>query len=212
MSITNYLNKYKKLGYLFDPEYERDNEVLSAFKSEYPVIDVSKALQLKQLLLDTNEWADKFFVADLLYLYKSFDKLLLVPLLNCAIQLPDPSINRIFLHPCINSFGLPTVCTVLTEKFKEGDLLQRIRVAGLLYWIRPEKKGEADELYNAVLQQAANTDNLVELYHYGLKFGTGMKPGTEIPADALELMNAIKGHADYEDLLFRQLNWQRIGG
>lgn len=204
-----YLQQYKELGQFFDPEYERHNEVLSLFVSEYPQIDDETILSLEAILQGPGDWADKFFVADLLYLYKPIPQQLLDAMLNCAISLPDPSFNRIFLIPCTNSFGMPIVAGFLAEKFNKGDQLIKIGIAKLLYWIRPEKKSEADELFNAVLSHAEVTENLVELYVYQLAFKKPLKPGLILPQNSAELTAAIKGNEAYEDLLYNKLNWQK---
>lgn len=50
MSITAYLEKYKGLGEHFNPEYERENEVLNACKRQFPSIGMEDALSLKTVL------------------------------------------------------------------------------------------------------------------------------------------------------------------
>jgi hypothetical protein len=79
---------------------------------------------LKNLLVNpSTSWPEKYFVADLLYLYKNFSEELFDPLLDTAIDYKDPSFNRIFLGPCLWSFGRKVVVTKLINKFDTGSLV-----------------------------------------------------------------------------------------
>ncbi|MFN7690821.1 MAG: hypothetical protein ACK5QU_07045, partial [Bacteroidota bacterium] len=97
MNIKTTLEKYKELGEYFSPEYDRDNEVLIEFKEGNPILSKLQTIELIELLLNKSENANKYFVADLLYLYDNFDKELLEPLITIAINFKDSSFNRIFI-------------------------------------------------------------------------------------------------------------------
>jgi hypothetical protein len=134
--IRNSIKKYKELGNYLDPEYGRDNEVLDDFKSKNGTLTNDQTKELKSILNEDDRLA-KTFVADLLYLYDDFDESLLDVMITTAIRYQDPSFNRIYLHPCIRVFGYPKVLTMIKTKFIEGDILDKIGVGRLLYWLRP---------------------------------------------------------------------------
>lgn len=209
MTLSTAQKEYKKLGEYFAPDYAQENEILLAFKKVYPTLSNEQALKLKSILQDSQDWTDKYFGTDLLYLYDKFDEVLLEPLINCAIAFPDPSFNRIFLRPCINAFGIKRVAALLKDKFTNGDSLQRIRIASLVYWLKPEQNGDADLLHTAIIERAATINNLVELYFYKLQYNGKNPNSSQIPENALDLMKAINGNKELEDPLYNKLNWQR---
>lgn len=136
MEVSNYLKEYKDLNIYFAPDYEWENEVLDKFKTENPTLSSKQVEELKTILLNSTSIQDKYFVADILYLYPSFSKELFDPLIECAIAYEDPSFNRIFLRPCINSFGINTVTDCLKEK-GEKDASKLEGIERLKYWLRP---------------------------------------------------------------------------
>lgn len=209
MDIKTTLLKYKALGDYFAPDYERDNEVLTEFKANNPNLSRQQTLELIDLFQSSSEITDKYFVADLLYLYANFDNELLEPLIKTAINHKDPSFNRIFLRPCLTAFGVKTVVDNLSDKFKKADTDERIGISNLVYWIRPQENGEADELHKTILEKANRTTNLIELYHYKLRYSDKLKDSNKIPNNADELIKAIAGQKEYEDLLFDKLGWTR---
>ena len=106
MNIKDTLKDYIATGDFFSPDYERDNEILGTFKVNNPTLDESQIIELVMILKDSNDdWRPKYFVADLLYYYDKFGIDLMEPMLNLAIDCKDPSFNRIFLRPCLRSFG-----------------------------------------------------------------------------------------------------------
>jgi hypothetical protein len=205
--IRDTIKKYKELGDYFDPEYERDNEVLDEFKSKNQTLTKAQTEELKSIL-DESDILAKNFVADLLYLYDDFDESLLDPMVTTAIRYKDPSFNRIFIHPCIRRFGYQKVLAIIKAKFIEGDILDKIGVAGLLYWLRPDDSNEMTELINEIKKRSAQTDNLIELYHYKLSIKSIDKKG-KIPNDAIALLAMIHGNSELEDLVFNQLGWSK---
>lgn len=209
MPIIDYLDKYIELGEFFSPAYHRDNAVLKACKWEFPKMSQEDAVSLRNILVHDDNWHNKFFVADLLCFYRPFDRSLLEPLLDCAIRFRDPSFNRIFYYPCRRTFGMPIVSQLLTDRFLQGTLVERISISSLLYWIRPRKQGQADQLFEAVRARAAVSDNLVELYFYALRFGKEIRPAIKIPDHAAELLDAIEGNVEYEQTVYEQLGWPR---
>jgi len=212
MDIQTTRDDYKSLGDYFAPDYEQDNEVLISFKKENPTLSRQQTVHLVDILNTSNDITDKYFVADLLYLYDKFDHDLLEPLLLTAINHKDPSFNRIFLRPSITAFGTRAVADFLVDRFSEGDIVQRIGISSLVYWLRPQENGEVDDLHKIILEKANTTDNLVELYYYKLRYPDLIKNSSKIPNDAEELLKAIKGNNEYETLLFDKLNWTKNNG
>jgi hypothetical protein len=205
--IADTINKYKDVGDYFFPEYERDNEVLDNFKSDNQSLTMEQVGELKLILEGNDEYA-KFFVADLLYLYNDFDETLLEPMVTTAIRYKDPSFNRIFINPCTTRFGYKKVLGVIKEKYIQGDILDKIGVGRLLYWLRPKDSTQMDTLIDEIKKRSNETDNLVELYHYNLCIKSIGKDGN-IPGDANGLIEKIKGNKELEDLLFNKLEWSK---
>ena len=137
MEVPDYLKLYKELGSYFAPDYEQENEVLSAFKKENPILSEMQVLEFKDILQSSRPIDDKYFVADVLYLYATFSEDLLYPLVDCAIANEDPSFNRIFIRPCIISFGIDTVKEVIDKKGKQ-DNSKLQGIDRLKYWLHPK--------------------------------------------------------------------------
>ena len=212
MDIQTTLDNYKSLGDYFAPDYERDNEVLNDFKKSNLYLSRKQTNQLVGILKNSRDVTDKYFVADLLYLYDNFEQELLDPLLQTAINHQNPSFNRIFLRPCITTFGLKKVANTLADKFQNADIEERIGISKLLYWLRQEENGELDNLHQVILAKADTAKNLIELYHYKLCYLDKIKDSKKIPNNANELMTAINGNAEYEELLFGKLGWTKSNG
>ncbi|HEX8278910.1 MAG TPA: hypothetical protein VF540_09455 [Segetibacter sp.] len=210
MTIQTTVDRYKSLGNYFAPDYKQDNEVLEEFKRNNPLLSKRQVNELVDLLKTSNDITDKYFVADLLYLYDKFDRELLEPLLETAISHKDPSFNRIFLRPCLTAFGIKAVAAALTDKFNQGTIDERIGISNLIYWLRP--RGEAGSLHQAILEKAKKTTNLIELYHYKLCYPDEIENSNKIPNSADELVKVIKGNKEYEDLLFATLGWTKNNG
>lgn len=202
MEIQAALANYRSLEDYFAPDYEQNNEVLDDFKRKYQDLTAEQTKELVDILINSQDIIDKFFVADLLYLYPRFDQSLLEPMLQTAIEYKDPSFNRIFLRPCLTAFGLETVADLLTDKFYKADIVGRIGISKLIYWM-----GATENLQQAILAQANVTQNLIELYFYKLCFRDKIKDSQNLPDHAAGLVKAIAGNKEYEDLLFNKLGW-----
>lgn len=209
MNIVDAIRKYKQSGNYFAPDYEQDNEVLNQFRNDSPQLSHSENEELIGILKDSNDWHEKFFVADLLYLYDKFDMKLLDPLLENAISCSDPSFNRIFLRPCLRVFGTELVSNLLAEKFISGDITRKVRISTLVYWIEREDNSELRSLEEAILDRASTTENIVELYYYSRYFPDKLGINGHIPGNAEQLIGFIKGNKELEDFLFNQLGWIR---
>lgn len=209
MDIKTTLEKYKILGKFFAPDYKRKNHVLTEFKKSNPNLTKEQTVELVDLLDNSTEVADSYFVADLLYLYDNFDKELFEPLINTGINHKDPSFNRIFLRPCLANFGSKVVADYLADKFNKVDIEERIGISKLIYWLRPKENGEAEKLKTTILEKASETTNPIELYHYKLCYSDKIKDSDKIPNNADDLVKAILGNNEYENLLFNKLGWRK---
>jgi hypothetical protein len=84
----------------------------------------------------TKRWLPQLFVAQVLMRYDHFDRALMVPLLNAAIEMPCPSTNQDFLTPCLTAFCAEDVIDWLVSEFSEADLVRRIGIAMLVYHMK----------------------------------------------------------------------------
>ena len=208
MKIDKAIAQYIAEANFFAPDRGQENLTLHNFKKEHPDLSDSNVRALRKILKADN-WQEKFFVVDLLYLYESFDESLLNPMIENAISSPDPSSNRIFLRPCMRVFGISTVSNLLAEKFIDSDAVRKIRISSLVYWLQRDNDGDIDKLEQAIVNRSKQTDNIVELYHYNRYFPDKVALDQNIPHNAEELINQIKGNIELEDLLFNGLGWQR---
>lgn len=151
MDIKTTLVKYKALGDYFAPDYERDNDVLNEFKNNNANLGLQQVKYLVDLLENSNDIYDKYFVADLLYLYDNFDIDLFEPLVKISIYHKDPSFNRIFIRPCINTFGYTMVADKLITKYSNGSDSELEGLKRLLYWIRPEETNDSVEKFRKLV-------------------------------------------------------------
>jgi hypothetical protein len=143
MDIKTTLERYRILGHYFDPEYERENEVLNNFKKNNVDLTEQQTSKLLDLLENSSDINEKYFVGDLLYLYDNFNSVLIEPLIITAINHQDPSFNRIFIQPCINNIGITIVADNLIEKFKNGTNSEKEGIKRIFYWIKQEENNDS---------------------------------------------------------------------
>jgi hypothetical protein len=209
MNIATAIGHYKEQANFFAPDYERENKVLRNFKNEHPRLSADDVNTLRGILLH-DDGDSKFFVADLLYLYDDFDIELFEPLIESAITFNDPSFTWVFLRPCIRVFGVNHVSNILAEKFITSDPVRKIRISSLVYWLERTNNIEISNLEKAIVDRSKRTDNIIELYYYNRYFPDKVALDQEIPHNAEELINRIKGNVELEDFLFNKLGWQKM--
>ena len=209
MKLTTLIKEYIKAGDFFAPDYERDNKVLNRFKQDSPELSSPETKELIRILKKSKDWPSKFFVADLLYLYDSFDIELLDPLLENAILYPDAGFNRIFLRPGLKIFGTELISERLAQKFVEADIIRKIRISSLVYWIEKEDNSQVQKLEDAIVKQAKKTDNIIELYYYNRYFPDKVGIEQRIPNNANELIEVINGNSELEEILYNGLGWTK---
>lgn len=225
MTIEQAISDYLKLAEFFSPDYGRENKVLSTFKACHVSLSEKDVRILVDILDATAHWNEKFFVADLLYLYPDFPEALVDPMLKCAVTYADPSFDRIFLRPCLKRNGVQAVVNKLVNVLDKGTVVERMGVTQLAYWIpRPpiEHNGSSWQpmelpgtdaallvLRQAMADRVTKTTNPVELYYYKLVMDKSLPQFAGIPDDAKGLTELVKGKPELENLLFNQLGWQR---
>jgi len=209
MQLKDCLEEYKLLEDYWAPDYKCRNKALISFKLKHKVLSEEHVFELKNLLESETTGPDQFFVADLLYLYRGFSSELFEPMINRAILYRDPSFNRIFLRPCAATFGWTAVADLLTEKFRAGDILVKLGINSLVYWIRPKNDDDikaTERLFETIIATANQSTNLVEIYLYGLRFKNRMTYKGYMPNDADDLLKKTRGIPSCEELLIK-LGW-----
>lgn len=134
MTIIEAKKLYLEQKNYFAPDYEQENIVLENFKEKNPTLNSQLTKELIQILIDS-DWFEKFFVADLLYLYQNIDFSFFEPLLKTVLQYDDPSFNRIFLIPAVRNFGLKNVKNyyeLKSENFRENEVINYKKIK---YWL-----------------------------------------------------------------------------
>ncbi len=233
MNLTDAIAEYVDAWSASTPNPAAAFAVLDAFCAANPSLDESLVSGLDAVLRRKDSlWSPQLFVANVLSRFRNFDRSLMAPMLQAAVDMPDPSSNRDFLTPCLYSFGAKDVIDWLVEKFANADFAERVGIANLVYWLssypvdpvemrRRQSAGlEVDEWLRAheidanalkdVIEEATkSSDNLVELYFYCLALPDRKHLFSDIPNDAMELEARIAGNERYEHLLYDELGWPR---
>ncbi len=89
--------------------------------------------------LDDNE--RKWFVADV-FRFQQLPEQLLVPMLRAGVMERDPSRNRAFIDPCVQTYGAARTCTALLKYLENGTNEEKAGAASALYWAWRPKPGE----------------------------------------------------------------------
>jgi hypothetical protein len=77
---------------------------------------------------------NKWFVAGLLDVAPSIAGTLFAPILNAAIDEVNPSLNRVFVEPCIRVFGSRRVIEYFLNMLERGTDCRKAGAANALYW------------------------------------------------------------------------------
>lgn len=135
MKINEIKNAYLKQKIFFAPEYEQENLVLEDFKNNNQTLSATQSEELIEILFISSEINEKFFVADLLYLYQNIDEKFLLPLVENAINYEDPSFCRIFLYPAFINFGKEKILKILDDRIKTDNTKTKKNIEKLFYWL-----------------------------------------------------------------------------
>lgn len=200
--------KYIERGQFNNPDYERDDELLSLFKIKHSTLSNEQEDQLIYYLMkDDQDWMSMYFVADLLYFYSDFGLDLMENMLQTGVNYSDPSFNRIFLRPCIRSKKRNATMNWLINKFKHGTLIERIGISKLYYWLGFEEV-DISQLKIEIYNKAKTSNNIIELYFYKLAIGSLGFRFKPIPKDTDSLIKKVKGNTEYEKFLTEDLKWK----
>lgn len=88
-------------------------------------------------------------------------KRLLYPFLAAAVLEKDPSLNRIFIEPCVRSWGADVVRNHLLRYFESGNNEEKAGAASALYWVRGDISEEMRlRIREALLRQFVENQDL----------------------------------------------------
>ena len=80
------------------------HNVVLQFCDANPALNEDQVHDLSTILTErADRWLPQLFVTQVLMRYDSIDRSLFEPLIDAAIELPDPSANRDFLTPCLQT-------------------------------------------------------------------------------------------------------------
>lgn len=72
-------------------------------------------------------------------------KVLFIPMLHAAVYERDPSMNRLFIEPCLCSAGRRRVNEELLRYLENGTNVEKAGAASAFYWSLMRQEGVADE-------------------------------------------------------------------
>ena len=105
----------------------------------------------------------KWFVAEV-FKFQPVPKRLWGPMLRAGVMERDPSFNRVFIDPCVRSFGGQRVLEELLLLLESGTDVEKAGAASAFYWVRgnPEKEDLTEmreRIYRQMLREfVANED------------------------------------------------------
>lgn len=108
------------------------SEVLGLAASVFPKDSPGKLAWLTAALSETPK---KWFVAKVLERVNPVPRALFDPLLTAALTEPNPSASRLFIDPCIRTFGQPAVRERIRELAVNPGMNQGEGLASAMYWI-----------------------------------------------------------------------------
>lgn len=233
MNLTDAIAKYVDAWAAPTPDPSAAFEVIDEFCNSNPSLDGTLVSEFEQVLRRKEDrWLPQLFIANVLLHFRKFDRSLMAPMLQAAIDNPDPSSNRDFLTPCLYSFGAGDVVDWLVNKFGDANLIERVGIDNLVYWLdgypvdveemrQRQTSGfevrewlrsheiDASSLKDEIEEAAKSSKNIIELYFYRTALPDRQHLFSDIPRNAEELKERIAGEAHYEHLLYHQLEWPR---
>lgn len=174
MDILHTFEVYQKqLDNLRNNNHFGRPQVLRQFRMQFKGFSDNDISTLISFLTDNDK---KWFVAHLLDNLDTFPLDLLKPMLNAAVDEPDPSFNNDFIKPCRRLFDYVDIQKVLLGIFRNGDTSKKNGVLKALYWARPTvysltvhsgdniaiKKGYDDFVWDDELKEYNYDFNFVE--------------------------------------------------
>jgi len=115
-------------------QVERDalNELLGRAASTFPKDRAAAVAWFVSALRDTPK---KWFVAKILDRVSPVPRALLDPLLDAALRELNPSANRLFIAPCVRTFGRDAVRERLSALAEGMDGCAEVGLERAMYWV-----------------------------------------------------------------------------
>lgn len=95
----------------------------------------------------------KWFVA-LVFKFQRVPKRLLAPMLQAGVHERNPSLNEVFIVPCVRSFGTASVCAALLSYLETGSNAEKAGAANAFYWTWGRKSDEDLEVLRGRIRAA----------------------------------------------------------
>ena len=118
------------------PEISAIDVLLGNAASNFPK---NRAPDLAWFVAALNEAPKKWFVAKTLERVNPVPSVLLDPLLAAALEEPNPSANRVFIAPCVRTFGKEAVRVRLNELATQSERYSAESLARAMYWAEAKR-------------------------------------------------------------------------
>ncbi|MBE1162988.1 hypothetical protein [Dyella acidiphila] len=113
------------------PELSAIDDLLGEAASGFPK---NRVPDLAWFVAALNEPRKKWFVAKTLERVNPVPSILLDPLLAAALEESNPSANRVFIAPCVRTFGKEAVKVRLNELAAQSERYADESLAQAMYW------------------------------------------------------------------------------
>jgi len=118
------------------PELSAIDDLLGKAASNFPK---NRAPDLAWFVAALNEAPKKWFVAKMLERVNPVPSILLDPLLAAAMEESNPSANRVFIAPCVRTFGKEAVKVRLNELATQSESHDAESLALAMYWVEANR-------------------------------------------------------------------------
>lgn len=118
------------------PELSAIDDLLGNAASNFPK---NRTPDLAWFVAALNEAPKKWFVAKMLERVNPVPSILLDPLLAAALEEPNPSANRVFITPCVRTFGKEAVKVRLKELAAHSERYGAESLARAMYWAEAKR-------------------------------------------------------------------------
>lgn len=108
------------------------DDLLGKAASTFPK---NKLSDLGWFVAALNEAPKKWFVAKLLERVNPVPSILFDPLLTAALEELNPSANRVFITPCVRTFGQQAVKARLNELVTQSERHSADSITRAMYWV-----------------------------------------------------------------------------
>jgi hypothetical protein len=87
---------------------------------------------------------EKFFAAWVLREPREIPETLYEPMIRAGVHERNPSMNRVFVQPCLAAFGLRRVNETLLEFFENGSEMEKAGAVQAMYWASMIRRRDSD--------------------------------------------------------------------